>query len=158
MLLLLLAADSRERAAVCGVRHNSQNFMQWSGNKRTILCQSEHEGIPPRPKNTHIKDNFFIYGNSLYGPASWTHTKGDTSDMPSMQPTEHSRTSPPGSTGSEYMPRHPSCVCLPECSVSREMTTVLHDVRSRRLKIYWCWIREVEDQTGSDCELLILIN
>ena len=106
------------RAAVCGVRHNSQNFMQWSGNKRTILCQSEHEGIPPRPKNTHIKDNFFIYGNSLYGPASWTHTKGDTSDMPSMQPTEHSRTSPPGSTGSEHIRLYPSCVCLPECSFS----------------------------------------
>ena len=28
LLLLLFAADSRERAAVCGVRHNFQNFMQ----------------------------------------------------------------------------------------------------------------------------------
>ena len=68
------AAAARE--AVCGVRHTSQNFMQWSGNKRTILCQSEHEGIPPRPKLTHIKKHLKKNGNSLYGPASWTHTKG----------------------------------------------------------------------------------
>ena len=48
----------QQRAAVCGVRHNFRNFMQWSGNKRTILCQSEHERIPPHPKHTHIKKHF----------------------------------------------------------------------------------------------------
>ena len=48
------------RAAVCGVRHNSQNVMRWSGNKRTILCQSEHERIPPHPKHTRIKNNLLF--------------------------------------------------------------------------------------------------
>ena len=67
------AADAR--AAVCGVRHNFQKFMQWSRNKITILCQSEHERIPPHPKHTHIKKHLFIYGNFPYGPASWTTRK-----------------------------------------------------------------------------------
>ena len=48
------------RAAVCGVRHNFQNFMQWSGNKRTILCQSEHDRILPHPKHTHTKKHFLF--------------------------------------------------------------------------------------------------
>ena len=49
-------------AVVCGVRHTSQNSTQWSGNKRTILCQGENEGIPPRPKHTHIKKHFLFLG------------------------------------------------------------------------------------------------
>ena len=50
LLLLLLAADSRERrCAVCGMTFK---FMQWSGNKRTVLYHSEHERIPPHPKHT----------------------------------------------------------------------------------------------------------
>ena len=60
----------RHRATVYGVRHNFPNFMQWSGNARTILCQSEHETIPPHPKHTHINKQICISGNSLYGPAS----------------------------------------------------------------------------------------
>ena len=51
----------RHRATVYGVRHNFPNFMQWSGNARTILCQSEHETIPPHPKHTHIKKHFFLF-------------------------------------------------------------------------------------------------
>ena len=123
LLLLLLLASRQQRAAVCGVRQNFQNFMQWSGNKRTILCQSEHERISPHPRHTHITKHFFIYGYSLCGPASWIHTKGDTSGMPIVQPTEHPRTFPPGSTGSEQMPLYPSCVCLLESSVLRAVTT-----------------------------------
>ena len=78
---------------------------------------------PPHLKRTRLKMHFFSNGNSLYGPASWMHTKGDMSDMPSMQPTEQPRTSPRGWSWSEHMPRRPSCVCLPECSVSRVMAT-----------------------------------
>ena len=48
LLLLLLTAESREqRRAVCGVRHNFQTDIQWSGNKITILCQSEHQKFRP---------------------------------------------------------------------------------------------------------------
>ena len=113
LLLLLLAVDNRERqCAVCGITFKI-TCNEWSGNKTTILCQSEHERIPPHPKHTHIKKHLCIYGNSLYGPARWIHTKGDTSDMAIVQPTEHPRTSPPGSKVSEHMPRYPSCVCLP---------------------------------------------
>ena len=71
LLLLLLAAERG------GVRHNLENFMQ---NKTTILCQSEHAKTPPHPKHTHVKEQFFLNGNSLYGPASWKHTNGDMSD------------------------------------------------------------------------------
>ena len=110
----------QQRGAVCGVRHNFQNYMQ---NKITILCQSQQEKNPAASKTHHIKNHFFIYGNSLYGPASWKHTKADTSDIPSQQPTENRRTSPPRSMVSEHMPRRPSCVCLPECAVSRAMAT-----------------------------------
>ena len=51
------------------------------------------------------------------------HTKGDISDMPSVQPTEQPRTSPLGWRGSERMPPHPSCGPLLECSVSPATTT-----------------------------------
>ena len=44
-------------------------------------------------------------------------------DMPSQQPTEQPRTFPPRSRVSEHMPPRPSCVCLPECSVSRGRAT-----------------------------------
>ena len=50
-------------------------------------------------------------------------TKGDMSDKAIVQPTEQPRISPSGSRGPQHMRRHPSCVCLPECSVSRAMTT-----------------------------------
>ena len=119
----LFAADSREKAAVCDVRYNFHYFMQWSGNKRAVYCQSEHERIPPYPKHTHTESHFLIYGNSLYGHVSWIHTKGDTPDMPSRQPTEHPRASPPRSTGPECTPLYPSCVHLPESSVSRANAT-----------------------------------
>ena len=114
------AAPSCSRETVCGVRHNLQNYVK---NETTILCQSEHAKIPPHPKHTHIKKQFFNYGNSLYGPASWKHTKSNRSDIPSQLPTEQQRTSPPRSRVSERMPRRHSCVRLPEFSVSRAMAT-----------------------------------
>ena len=113
------ASCSRQhRAEVCGVRHNFQKFMQCSGNKRAILRKN------PAASKTHPqqkKKN--IYGNSLRGPVSWIHTKGDTSDMAIVQPTEHPRTSPPRSRVSEHMPLYPSCVCLPEWAVAQAIAT-----------------------------------
>ena len=80
-------------------------------------------------------------------------TKGDMSDMPSVQPTEHPRTSPPRSRGQN------TCLDIPlayvcRSTLSREQRRlVLHDVCSRSLKKYWSWIRDVKDQTGLGCEL-----
>ena len=142
----------RQRGAVCGVRHNFQNYMQWSGNKipGNDFVSMKTRKIPPHPNHTHVKKQVLIYGNSLYGPASWMRTKGDMSDMPSMQPTEKRRTSPPGSRVSEHMPRRPSAyVC--RSALSREQC----DWRSRSLKKCSSRIREAEDQTGClGCELI----
>ena len=46
------------RCAVCGI---TLEIPCISGNKRTIWCQSENEGIPPRPSHTHIKKHFFFW-------------------------------------------------------------------------------------------------
>ena len=54
-----------------------------------------------RTQTTLASNAFFMYGNSLYEPASWMHTKGDMSDVPSVKPTEQQRTPSPGSRGSE---------------------------------------------------------
>ena len=118
------ASYSREqKAAACGVRHNVQTDTQWSGNKITILCQSEHQKIPPHPKHSRLKKHFFSSRNPMYLLAATINTNGDISGMPSMQPTEHPRTPPPGSTGSEHVPLYPSCVRLPKCSFSRANAT-----------------------------------
>ena len=106
LLLLLLAAGSKERrCSVCGITFKITSNME--RKQKNDLRQSEHERIPPHPKHTHIKKDFFIYGNSVYGPSSWAHTKGDTSDIAIVQPAEHPRTSPPGSRVSEHMLRYP---------------------------------------------------
>ena len=119
LLLLLLAADSKERrCSVCGITFKITSNME--RKQKNDLGQSEHERIPPHPKHTHIKKHLFIYGNSLYGPASWTQPKGDTSDMAIVQPAERPRTSPPGSRVSEHVLLHPSCVCLPEIGLCRK--------------------------------------
>ena len=73
--------------------------------------------------HTHIKKHIIFYGNFLYEPASWTHTRGDILDIAILQPPEHPRTSPPGSRVSEHMPLYPSCIRLPRCSVSRALAT-----------------------------------
>ena len=118
------ASYSREqRAAACSVRHNIQTGIKWSENKMTISCQSEHQKISPHPKHPCLKKHFFSSRNSTYLVAAAINTNGDTSDMPSMQPTEHQRTSPPRLRVSEHMPRRPSCLCLPECSFSQENAT-----------------------------------
>ena len=118
------SCSRQQRAAVCGVRHNLKKYMHYGAEtKEKNWCQSEHEIIPPHPKHTHIKKQIFVDGNSLYAPASWKHTKADMSYIPSQQPSENRRTSPPRSRVPEHMPRRPSCVCQPEFSVSRAIAT-----------------------------------
>ena len=112
-----------QRAAGCGVRHNVQTGIKWSGNKITISCQSEHQKIPPHPKHPRLKKHYFSSRNPTYLLAATINTKGDVSGMPNMQPTQHPRTSPPGLRVSEHMSRRASCVCLPECSFSRANAT-----------------------------------
>ena len=74
LLLLLLAADSKERrCSVCGITFKITSNME--RKQKNDLGQSEHERIPPHPKHTHIKKHLFIYGNFPYGPASWTTRK-----------------------------------------------------------------------------------
>ena len=112
-----------QRTAACGVRHNFQTDIQRSGNKITILCQSERHKIPPHPKHPRLKKHFFSSRNPMYLLAATINTKCGISGMPSMQPTEQMCTSPPGLRVSEHMPRRPSCVCLPECFFSRANAT-----------------------------------
>ena len=110
LLLLLLAADRRERrCAVCGITFKITCNMERKQNNVFVPIRTQNN---PAASKTHPNQNIFlIYGNSLDGPASWTHRRGDTSDMAIVPPTEHPRTSPPGSRVSEHMPRYPSCVC-----------------------------------------------
>ena len=79
--------------------------MDW--NKITILGQSEHQKITifrapllrncpksRRTQNTRMKMHFFCFGNSVCASKGAKARKGDTSDMPSVQPTEpHASTS-----------------------------------------------------------------
>ena len=51
------------------------------------------------------------------------NAEGDISGKAIVLPTERPRTSPPGSRGSEHMPRDPFCKYLPDCKVSRPMKT-----------------------------------
>ena len=66
--------------------------------------------------------------------------------MPSMQPTEHPRTSPPGSRVSEHMPLYPFCVHLPEWAVSQSIATGTLEARkfmlerTRRIEQAWAVI------------------
>ena len=128
------ASYSRDqRASACGVRHNFQTGIHLSGNK-TILCQSEHQKIPPHPKHPRLKKHFFSSRNPMYLLAAAINTKGDISGMPSMQPTEHPRTSLTGSRVSEHMPLYPSCVHLPEWAVSQAIATGALEARKIMLE------------------------
>ena len=80
------------------------------------------------------------------------NTKGNTSDEPSVQPTEQPCTSPPGSRGSEHMPLYPSRVRVPELSVSRVMATGARNVVEVgfvRSKIRLAWAGELLVGLGS---------
>ena len=76
-----------------------------------------------RTQNTPASKCICLVLETPYGPAScYEHQRryvrhGDcVTHRASVHP-------PPGLRGSEHMPRHPSCGCLPECSVSRAMAT-----------------------------------
>ena len=113
------ASGSRqERSAVCGVRQNFQITcnMERKQSNDFVLIRTRYN---PAESNTHTSKMFFFFffGNSLHGPVSWTHTKGNTSEIAIVQPAEYPRTSPPGSRVSEHMPLYSSYVR--QCSVSR---------------------------------------
>ena len=60
LLLMLLTAESKgRRLAVCGKTFKLQTGIKWSGNKITILCQSENQKIPPHPEHPPLKKHFF---------------------------------------------------------------------------------------------------
>ena len=96
--------------------------------------KKKHED-PAAPKTHPLANAFFSSGNSLRTFKAATARKGDMSDMTIVQPTEQPRTSPPGSRGSEHMPRHPSCGCLPECTVSRAMARLVLSELEKFLKL-----------------------
>ena len=130
-----VASYSRDqRAAACGVRHKFQTDPHLSGNKITILCLSEHQKISPHPEHPRLKKRFFSPRNPMYLLAAATNTEGDISGMPSMQPAEHPRTSPPGSRVSEHMPLYPSCVHLLEWAISQAIATGALEARKFMLE------------------------
>ena len=71
----------------------------------------------------------------MYLLAATINTKGYISGMPNIQPTEQICTSPPGSTGSEHVPLYPSCVRLPESSVSRANATGVLKVLKKLVEV-----------------------
>ena len=117
------ASYSREqRTAAFGVRHNVQTGIKCSGNENDFVPIRTPENFAT-PKHSRLKKHFFSSRNPMHLVAAAINTNGDTSDMPSMQPTGHPRTSPPGLRVSEHVPRRFSCVCLPEFSFSRANAT-----------------------------------
>ena len=93
----------------------------WS---RALQEKKKKKRNPGAPKTHPLDDAFFFVLETPYGHSRPATRKCDMSDMPSVQPTEQSRTPPPGSRESEHMTRHPACGCLLECSVSREMAVL----------------------------------
>ena len=57
--------------------------------------------IPSHPKHPRLKKQFFSPRNPMYLLPAAMNTSGDISGMPSMQATQHPRTSPPGLRASE---------------------------------------------------------
>ena len=70
----------------------------------------------------------------MYSQAAPINTEGDISGMPSMQPTEHPRTSPPGSRVPEHMPLYPSGVHITEWAVSQAIATGALEARQLMLE------------------------
>ena len=133
----------QQRAAVCSVRHSFQNYVQWNGNKITILCQSEHQKIPPHPKRPRLKNHVFSSRNPMYLPAATINTKG------AMCAAHITATHL--SAGIDGVRTHASI------SHTRTSAGVLclasnGDWRSRSLKNYVA--KDEEDRTGLGCELL----
>ena len=105
-----------------------------------LLVQKSKRHIPTYQKNTkhpkhpRLKKHFFSSRNPMYLLAAAINANGDISGMPSMQPTEHPRTSLTGSRVSEHMPLYPSCVHLPEWAVSQAIATGALEARKIMLE------------------------
>ena len=100
---------------------------------RACPTLKKHE-VPPHPKHPRLKQHFFSSRNPMYLLAAATNTEGDISGMPSMHPTEHPRTSPPGSWVSEHISLYLSCVHLPEWAVSQAIATGALEARKIMLQ------------------------
>ena len=85
------------------------------------FCANQNTTKPRRVQNTHTSKNAFF--NSLYGPASWTHTKSDTRYVghPLYATDRTSTHFPPGSPESEHVRLYPSCAFY-KSVLSREQT------------------------------------
>ena len=121
---------------------------------RACPTLKKHE-IPPHPKQPRLKKHLSSSRSPMYLLAAAMNT-GDISGMPSMHPTEHPLTSPPGSRVSEHMPLYPSCVPLPEWAVSRAIATGALEApkfmleRTRRIGQAWAVISFI-DQLLTPC-------
>ena len=98
------------------------------------------------PKTPSLEKHFFSSRNLMYLLAAAINTEGGISGVSSMQPTEHPRTSPPGSRVSKHTPLYRSCVHLPEWAVSQAIATGALEARkfilerTRRIGQAWAVI------------------
>ena len=154
LLMLLLAADSKERwCAVCGITSKITCNME---------LKQKNDVVPIRTRNNpaafkthpHQKSLFLFTETPCMDLRAGPTPKGYTSDMPSMQPTEHTRTSPAGSTGSEHMPLYPSCERVLESSVSRAMPTGALEASKKLVEVALTGSK-IRLASWLGCELLI---
>ena len=146
------ASSSRDqRAAACGVLHDCQTDIHLSGNKITILCQSEHQKIPPHAKHPRLKKHFFSARNSTskYVPASY-HDKHQRCYVPHAYSAAHiTATHLPA--GIDRVRTHASASLMRTCAGVLCLTSN-GDWHSRSLKNYVG--KDEGDRTGLGCELL----
>ena len=108
------------------------------------FCANQNTTKPRRVQNTHTSKNAFF--NSLYGPASWTHTKSDTRYVghPLYATDRTSTHFPPGSPESEHVRLYPSCAFY-KSVLSREQTRLARSNLKKSLLRLPSWGRR------SDC-------
>ena len=118
LLLLLLVADSRERERRCfKISCNG-------AETKERFCANQNTKESCRIQNTPVsKNNDLFTETPCMDLRAGSTRKVIRRTWRLVQPTEHPRTSPPASRVSDDMPLYPSCVCLPECSVSLAMAT-----------------------------------
>ena len=125
LLLLLLPADNTERrCAVCGITFKISCNLERK-QKNDFVPTRTRKNPTASKTHPHQKAFFCVWKLSIWTCELDPHErrKCDTLVMAIVHPTEHPRTSPSGSRGSEHLPRHPSCGCLSGCSVSQAMAT-----------------------------------
>ena len=140
LLLLLVVAESG------GVRcaASLSKIIRWSGNKVTILCQSEHQKIPPNPQHPRLENHVFSSRNPA---ATIKHQRCYVSHAYCAAHI----TATPLPAGIEGIRTHAS-VYLMRTSAGVLCLANIGDWRSRSFKIYAA--KDEEVRTGLGCELL----